>query len=596
MLFSALSISTFAQIPTGYYDSASGLSGAALKSKLATIITNGHIDKGYAGLWTGYKTTDIDKNYENDGSILDIYSENPSGTDPYKFTPVTSQCGTYSVEGDCYNREHVIPQSLFNQASPMVSDINFIRATDGKVNGMRSNYPYGKVGTATFTSKNGSKLGNSVSSGYTGTVFEPIDAFKGDVARMIFYFVTRYESKLSGFTSGDILGSSTFPGLQTWELNVLLAWHNADPVSQAEINRNNASYTFQGNRNPFIDHPEYVAAIWGGSSDTTAPSIPASLASSNITSTSATVSWAASTDNVGVTGYKIFKNGTQVGTSTSTSYSLTGLTASTTYSITVQAYDAAGNSSASSSALSFTTAGTFTELYFSEYLEGSSNNKAVEISNRTSSAIALSTYSIKKQVNGSTTWTAVATLSGTLAANSTYVVAHSSYALTCSGTINLKTANLDFNGNDTVGLFKNNVLIDIIGTSGSSTNFALDVTLRRNVSKPRTTYLASEWTSYAVDTCSDIGVVNPTGTAKMSAVSNVEKVNIYPNPVKNGQIFFKGNNLQKIDVVKIYDMNGKLVQSFEKPFEKGNNLQLKSLPKGIYWIIYDSQSEKLIIE
>ena len=113
MLFSALSISTFAQIPTGYYDSATGLSGAALKSKLSTIITNGHIDKGYAGLWTGYKTTDIDKNYENDGSILDIYSENPSGTDPYKFTPGTSQCGTYSVEGDCYNREHVIPQSLF---------------------------------------------------------------------------------------------------------------------------------------------------------------------------------------------------------------------------------------------------------------------------------------------------------------------------------------------------------------------------------------------------------------------------------------------------------------------------------------------------
>ncbi len=694
MLFSALSISTFAQIPTGYYDSATGLSGAALKSKLSTIITNGHIDKGYAGLWTGYKTTDIDKNYENDGSILDMYSENPTGVDPYKFTVTTSQCGTYSVEGDCYNREHVIPQSLFNQASPMVSDINFIRATDGKVNGMRSNYPYGKVGTATFTSKNGSKLGNSVSSGYTGTVFEPIDAFKGDVARMIFYFVTRYESKLSGFTSGNILGSTTFPGLQTWELNVLLEWNNLDPVSQAEINRNNASYTFQGNRNPFIDHPEYVAAIWGGSTstDTTAPSIPASLVASNITSTSATVSWTASTDNVGVTGYKIFRNGTQIGTSTSTSYSLTGLTASTTYSITVQAYDAAGNSSASSTALSLTTlsatdttapsipislvasnvtstsatvswaastdnigvtgykifnngtqvgtstttsysltgltagttysitiqaydaagntsassttlsltttaAATFTELYFSEYLEGSSNNKAVEISNRTSSAIALSAYSIKKQVNGSTTWTAVATLSGTLAANSTYVIAHSSYALTCTGTINLKTANLDFNGNDTVGLFKNNVLIDIIGTSGSSANFAIDVTLRRNVSKPRTTYLASEWTSYTVDTCSNIGTVNPTGTARMIPDNTIkDNVTIYPNPAKNKEIFFKGNSIQNIEKVTIYDMNGKLIQSVEKPFSKGNKLSLKNLPKGIYWVIYDNQSEKIIIE
>ncbi len=599
MVLCLISTSLFSQIPTGYYDSAAGLSGAALKTKLSTIITNGHVDKGYAGLWTAYKTTDIDKNYENDGSILDMYSENPSGTDPYKFIVTTDQCGTYSVEGDCYNREHVVPQSLFNQAAPMVSDLHHIRATDGKVNGMRSNYPFGKVGTATFTSRNGGKLGNSVSAGYTGTVFEPIDEFKGDIARMIFYFVTRYESKLSGFSTGNMLGTSTYPGLQTWERDVLLAWHNLDPVSQAEINRNNASYTFQGNRNPFIDKPEYVGLIWGGTStDTTAPTVPTNLTSSSITTTSATVSWTASTDNVGVTGYKIFRNGTQVGTSTSTSYGLTGLTAGTTYSITVQAYDAAGNSSASSTALSLTTtaAATFTELYFSEYLEGSSNNKAIEISNRTGSSIALSAYSIKKQVNGSTSWTAVATLSGTLANNTTYVVAHSSYALTCGGTINLKTTNLDFNGNDTVGLFKNNVLIDIIGTSGSSANFALDVTLRRNVSKPRTTYLASEWTSYSVDTCTNIGTVNPTGTARMMPNQNLNsEISIYPNPVQNKEVFFKGN-IQGVENVKVYDMNGKLVYEAVKPFAKTNKLTLKNLPKGNYIITYDNQSQKLIIE
>ncbi|KMQ62187.1 hypothetical protein ACM40_07720 [Chryseobacterium sp. BLS98] len=263
-----------AQAPAGYYNSANGLSGAALKTALSSIITNGHQDKGYNGLWTGYKTTDIDKNYENDGSIMDIYSERPSGTDPYKYTPGTNQCGTYSTEGNCYNREHIVPQSLFSEAAPMVSDIHFIRATDGKVNGMRSNYPFGKVGSATFTSLNGSKLGSSSSSGYSGTVFEPIDEFKGDVARMIFYFVTRYQSKLSTFSSGNMLGSSTFPGLQTWELNVLLAWHAQDPVSQAEINRNNASYTYQGNRNPFIDNPNYVNQIWGSSPGTTDPGTP----------------------------------------------------------------------------------------------------------------------------------------------------------------------------------------------------------------------------------------------------------------------------------------------------------------------------------
>ncbi|WP_027385800.1 endonuclease [Chryseobacterium gregarium] len=267
LILAFASVLANAQAPAGYYNAANGLSGASLKTALSTIITNGHQDKGYGGLWNGYKTTDIDKNYENDGSILDIYSEKPSGTDPYKYTPVTNQCGTYSVEGNCYNREHIVPQSLFSESSPMVSDIHFIRATDGKVNGMRSNYPFGKVGTATFTSKNGSKLGNSASSGYAGTVFEPIDEFKGDVARMIFYFVTRYQSKLSTFSTGNMLGSSAFPGLQTWELNILLAWHSQDPVSQAEINRNNASYTYQGNRNPFIDNPGYVNQIWGSGSD-----------------------------------------------------------------------------------------------------------------------------------------------------------------------------------------------------------------------------------------------------------------------------------------------------------------------------------------
>jgi len=274
ILFTVIAGLANAQAPAGYYSSANGLSGAALKTALSSIITNGHQDKGYSGLWTAYKTTDIDKNYENDGSIMDIYSEKPSGVDPYKYTPGTNQCGTYSVEGNCYNREHIVPQSLFSQSAPMVSDVHFIRATDGKVNGMRSNYPFGKVGTATFTSQNGSKLGSSSSSGYAGTVFEPIDEFKGDVARMIFYFVTRYQSKLSTFSSGNMLGSSAFPGLQTWELNVLLAWHSQDPVSQAEINRNNASYTFQGNRNPFIDNPNYVGQIWGSSPGTTDPGTP----------------------------------------------------------------------------------------------------------------------------------------------------------------------------------------------------------------------------------------------------------------------------------------------------------------------------------
>lgn len=254
---------TFAQAPPTYYDGTTGLTGAALKTKLSSIITAGAIDNGYNGLYNGYPTTDKDHYYENDGSVLDMYSENPTGTDPYNYQHGVKKCGNYSVEGDCYNREHVVPQSFFNSNAPMVSDIHFIRPTDGKVNGMRSNYPFGMVTNPSFTSKNGTKVGPSTSPGYSGSVCEPINEFKGDIARMIFYFVTRYESRLSGFSSGGMLGNTTYPGLTSWEKDVLVSWAAQDPVSLTEIERNNASYVFQKNRNPFIDHPEWVNAIWG---------------------------------------------------------------------------------------------------------------------------------------------------------------------------------------------------------------------------------------------------------------------------------------------------------------------------------------------
>lgn len=254
---------TKAQIPSGYYNGTEGLTGYALKTKLASIISTGYITKTYAQLYTGYPSTDTDSFYENDGTVLDIYSENPTGTDPYNYNHGVKQCGNYSAEGDCYNREHSVPQSLFNEASPMVSDIQHILPTDGYVNGKRSNYPYGKVNNPTWTSQNGSKLGNNSSDGYSGTVFEPINEFKGDVARVLLYFVTRYESNLSGFSDGNILDHlHPNQGLQTWELKLLISWHLQDPVSEREIVRNNAAYAYQNNRNPYIDHPEWVAVIW----------------------------------------------------------------------------------------------------------------------------------------------------------------------------------------------------------------------------------------------------------------------------------------------------------------------------------------------
>jgi len=251
-----------ATIPAGYYNTATG-TGATLKTQLYGIVS-GHTAKSYDYLWTAFQTTDDKIN----GKVWDMYSDNPSGTAPYEFTFITKQCGTYDNEGDCYNREHSMPASWFNDATPMYSDLFHLYPTDGKVNGIRSNYPFGEVGTATWTSANGSKLGNCNYSGYSGVVFEPIDAYKGDFARTYFYMATRYQDVIAGWYANSteanaVLQNNAFPVFESWFLNMLGEWHVADPVSQKEIDRNDAVYAIQHNRNPFIDHPEYVYSVWG---------------------------------------------------------------------------------------------------------------------------------------------------------------------------------------------------------------------------------------------------------------------------------------------------------------------------------------------
>lgn len=585
----------FAQAPAGYYNSATG-SGYTLKTQLYNII-KGHTDRGYAGLWTTYQTSDRDNQNENDNTIFDLYSENQSGSDPYNYTYSTDQCGTYSVEGDCYNREHMIPQSVFNSNAPMVSDAHFIPPTDGKVNGMRADYPHGNVASASWTSQNGSKLGTSAVSGYSGTVFEPNAAFKGDIARMYFYFATRYENTVAGY-SYDMFNGTSNQVFTTAFRDMLLVWHAADPVSAREVARNNALYTRQGNRNPFIDNPNYVTMIWGGTSDTTAPSVPTNLVASNVTSTSLTLSWSGSTDNVGVTSYDIYMNGSLKTSTTSTSSSISGLTASTTYSFTVKAKDAAGNSSANSSTLNITTstaAASASDLYFSEYLEGSSNNKALEITNRTGASINLSTYSIKKQTNGAGSWSTGLTLSGTLVNNGKYVIVNSSIATSCYSSANISTSvtELAFNGNDAVGLFKNGTLIDIIGTfNGGTTDFSIDETLRRKTTAtvPKTTFSkTADWDIYTTDTCSGLG-------NKMSAENNINEISnisfeIYPNPAK-GNFNISLNKYEKRFQVEIYSILG------NKVFENNNittkEINVSNLQSGVYLVKITNGSESKI--
>ncbi len=244
-----------AQIPAGYYNSAQGLSGNNLKVALYNIIKN-HTQLSYNDLWTSFQQSDVKTN----GKVWDMYSHNPSGAQPYEYTFVTDQCGSYNSEGDCYNREHSWPQSWFNSVTGPVSDMFHVFPTDGEVNGKRSNYPYGNVSNPSWTSMNGGKLGPCTNAGYTQTVFEPINEYKGDVARGYFYMSTRYYSEDASWTTSDATNKAN---ILPWQINVLLAWHHQDPVSPKEIARNNKIYTsYQNNRNPYIDNPQWADSVW----------------------------------------------------------------------------------------------------------------------------------------------------------------------------------------------------------------------------------------------------------------------------------------------------------------------------------------------
>lgn len=246
-----------AQPPAGYYDPAAGLTGQALREALRDII-DGHSVLANSQLWAAYAVTDRKPN----NKVWDIYSDVPDGTPPYEFTFGTDQCGEYNEEGDCFNREHTFPQSWFGGVPGPDTDLFHMYPTDAWVNQKRANWPYGTVGSnITYPADNGGKLGQCNYPGCTGLVFEPIDAYKGDLARGYFYMLTRYMNEATGWSDAPVLIGGEF---RPWVENLLLEWHEEDPVSAKEVARNNTIFTsLQHNRNPYIDHPEWVTSIWG---------------------------------------------------------------------------------------------------------------------------------------------------------------------------------------------------------------------------------------------------------------------------------------------------------------------------------------------
>ena len=331
--------------------------------------------------------------------------------------------------------------------------------------------------------------------------------------------------------------------------------------------------------------------------DTTAPSVPSNVNITFITGTSFQVNWTASTDNTAVTSYDVYIDGALNGAATGTNYTVSGLTISTDYSVRVLAKDSENNQSAQSTAVTATTTNgvnSVVELFFSEYVEGGGNNKALEIVNLTDNPINLSGYSIKKQSNGAGGWINALPLNGTIDVNDVFVMIHfQADDATLVAEADLVApegsnygAPVNFNGNDAVGLFKNDVLIDIIGVLGETAKNFESMTLRRKltITTPNITYIASEWDQYAYNTFEGIGTYNATAGLNSSVFNSFK---IYPNPTYGNTVYFKVGAKTKI---KAYNVLGKLVQT---AIIDSNNksMDITTLAKGIYILRVQTANE-----
>jgi endonuclease I/chitodextrinase len=584
LLFLFLFAAGFAQAPTGYYTAATG-TGYTLKTQLYNIIKD-HTVIDYAGLYVTYETSDIDNFFEKDGSVLDMYSENPTGVDPYNYGIGAAQrCGSngYQNEGDCYNREHIIPQSIFSQQSPMVSDAHFITPTDGQVNAIRSNYPHSVVATPTLTTRNGSKLGESTTPGYTGPVFEPIDEFKGDIARIYFYFATRYENTVAGYNYA-MFNNSTNKVFTTAFLNQLLAWHNSDPVSPREIARNNAIYARQNNRNPYIDNPTYVTDIWKTEAvDTVAPSAATNLTVTATTSNSATLSWTAATDNIAVTGYDLYVNGTLRSTETGLTATVNGLASSTAYSFYIIARDAERNSSPVSNTAEGTT-------------------KATAAGTTTCASKDFQTIPVNATSYATQTWnnagiTRTATDARTDQTLNSRAITIRNGSLTSSTVANgikdlTVTSQLTFSG--TTGSFKLNVNGTEVGTIPYSPTATTTIISGINVTGNVVISITGNSTASNRVKFDDLSWT----CAASLAVGELDEKNftIYPNP-SNGNVKINFENANEKHTIQIFSVLGQKV--FEKAYSNSSSAAINNLQKGVYFvkITNDTQSvtKKLIV-
>ncbi len=375
------SVTVYGQIPTGYYDNADELSGSALKAALNDII-DGHIEYPYTSsstdVWDLLKIADRDPN--NPDNVLCIYSG-------FSIPADIEYDG-----GNGWSREHVWAKSRgdFGTDPGAGTDLHHLRAADISTNSARTNRAFAECSEPYIDvagTYNGATAAFTTS---TDFVWMPPANVKGDVARMIFYMATRYEGEHGEpdlELTEDIL-ENTDKSPVHGKLSDLLKWHSEDPVDDVERNRNEIVFGFQGNRNPYIDHPEWVAEIWGEGVPDDEP-----------------------------IDERIVANGRS--------------------------------------------------LFFSEYIEGSSFNKAIEIYNPTGYSVNMGEYEMRRYSNGATEPTRTLALSGKLNENEVFVIAHPSADVLVLNEADITNDVVNFNGNDAIGLFKGEELIDVFGVIGN---------------------------------------------------------------------------------------------------------------------------------
>ena len=509
LLFVLFAITTAkAQIPSGYYDDAVGKTGSNLKSSLNGIIS-GHTTYPYTSsntdVWDILKVADKDPG--NASNVIGIYSGfSMDGAAEY-------------ASGSGWSREHVWAKSRgnFGTSQGAGTDCHHIVAEDISTNSARNNRNF-DYGDSFYTDGSGTYNGATLSKTSSDWIWEPRDSKKGDVARMIFYMATRYEGAGSepDLELSEILLSSSDTSPVHGKLSVLLSWHLSDPVSAEEQARNEVIYSYQNNRNPFIDHPEYVCEIW---------TCPVANNAPTFTSTATTTATASSAYSYSITTNDDDADAVTISATTKPAWlSLTDNTDGTatlsgtpsssdvgSHSVVVNVDDGTDNTDQSFTVVvtgSGGGAGVASDLFVSEYIEGGSFNKGLEIANYTGASVDLSDYSLFKQTNGSGSWGSELALSGTLNNNDVYVVVNSSSHADMQAEADVIGGGVvTFNGNDPVALFKSGVLIDVVGTFNVSSNFAKDKTLVRKstIDGPNTTYSSSEWDVYAKDEFSYLG-------------------------------------------------------------------------------------------